>query len=54
VTNGQNALKAGLADLSEGGEVIAVADSCHEIQICSPTVVIHAIEKVVNSVRGTR
>ena len=54
VTNGQNALKAGLADLSEGGEAIAVPDSCHEVQICSPTVVIHAIEKVVNSVRGTR
>jgi pimeloyl-ACP methyl ester carboxylesterase len=54
VTNGQNALKAGLAELSEGGEVIAVPDSCHEVQICSPPVVIHAIEKVVNSVRGTR
>jgi len=54
VTNGPNALKAGLADLSESGEAIVAANSCHEVQICSPTVVIHAIEKVVNSVRGTR
>ena len=54
VTNGQSALKAGLADLSEGGEVIAVPDSCHEVQICSPTVVVRAIDEVVNSVRSTR
>ena len=54
LTNGQNPQKAALAGLSENGQAIAAADSCHEVQICSPRVVIDAIKGVVNSVRGTR
>jgi pimeloyl-ACP methyl ester carboxylesterase len=53
LTNGQNPKKAELADLSERGEVIVAAGSCHEIQICSPGVVIKSIRTVVGSVRGT-
>ena len=54
LTNGQNPQKAALAGLSENGQAIVAADSCHEVQICSPRVVIDAIKGVVNSVRGTR
>ena len=54
LTDGQNPQKAALAELSENGQVIVAADSCHEVQICSPRVVIDAIKGVVNSVRGTR
>lgn len=54
VTNGQNTQKAQLAALSERGEVIVAADSCHEVHICSPSVVIDAIKRVVNSIRSTR
>jgi pimeloyl-ACP methyl ester carboxylesterase len=54
LTNGQNPQKAALARLSENGQSIVAADSCHEVQICSPRVVIDAIKGVVNSVRGTR
>jgi len=54
LTNGQSPQKAALAGLSENGQAIVAADSCHEVQICSPRVVIDAIKGVVNSVRGTR
>ncbi len=54
ITNGLNPQKAALAELSEAGQAIVAADSCHEAQICSPRVVIDAIKGVVNSVRGTR
>ena len=54
LTNGQNPQKAGLAALSERSEAIVAADSCHEVQICSPGLVIDAIKRVVNSVRGSR
>lgn len=54
LTNGPNQQKAALAELSENGQAIVAAVSCHEVQICSPRVVIDAIKGVVNSVRGTR
>lgn len=54
VTNGQHPLKAALAEMSENGQIIVAANSCHDAQICSPGLVIDAIKKVVNSVRGGR
>lgn len=51
LTNGINKQKSELAGLSENGRVLPIAESCHEIQICSPQAVIDAIKSVVDAVR---
>jgi pimeloyl-ACP methyl ester carboxylesterase len=48
LTNGRNEQKARLATLSEMGTVVVAENSCHEIHVCSPEVVVDAIRRVVN------
>ena len=54
LTNGRNEQKAGLATLSESGTVVVAEESCHEIHLCSPELVVDAIRKVVNLARQER
>ena len=51
LTNGRNEQKAGLISLSAVGTLIVADNSCHEIQLCSPELVIQAIRAVVDRVR---
>jgi pimeloyl-ACP methyl ester carboxylesterase len=51
LTNGVNKQKAELAALSETGKLVVAEKSCHEIQLCSPELVVRAIRDVVIRVR---
>jgi len=51
LTNGDNKQKEELAALSQAGTLVVVKDSCHEIQLCSPSAVIDAIRRVVSDAR---
>ena len=54
LTNGINKQKAELATLSKTGTVVVAENSCHEIQLCSPQLVVRAIRNVVVRVRQMR
>jgi pimeloyl-ACP methyl ester carboxylesterase len=54
LTNGQNEQKAGLAALSDSGKVVVAENSCHEIHLCSPELVVDAIRSIVDAARPDR
>lgn len=54
LTNGPNALKAGLATLSGAGSLVVASNSCHEIHLCSPDLVVQAIRSVFIQARANR
>ena len=51
LTDGPNPQKAELVSLSEAGSLVVADQSCHEIHLCSPDLVIRAIRDVVDRVR---
>ena len=49
VTNGVNKQKAELSELSSSGSAVVAENSCHEVHVCTPNVVIDAIRTVVRA-----
>lgn len=54
ITNGVNKQKAQLQTLSTSGQLVIAENSCHEVHLCSPDLVIDAIRRVVNVIRNPR
>lgn len=54
ITNGINKQMAQLQALSASGKLLIAEDSCHEVHVCSPDLVIRGILSAVDAVRDSR